>query len=274
MKPSSQIEISRVSGAKNTFFIIDAFSEPWKSIYSSLTSTEKQKITKNLCTSFYGFKTDGLLFLHEKSNFDFAWDFYNSDGSFAEMCGNAARCASLFYFQRISAKKNIRFNTGAGDIGAEILNENSVKIEMSQISELKRMTVLKTSGIFVDTGVPHFVIEKKPDSILAKELRQVSDFGKSGANITFVENLENKFVDAVTFERGVEDFTQACGTGAVAAAMYFQDKIGSSQEVIVRMPGGTLTVQNAKPGIRPCLIGPAIIEFDILFDRNILVGRK
>ena len=104
-------------------------------------------------------------------------------------------------------------------------------------------------------------------------MRQVNDFGSSGANITFVEKLESDSIQAVTFERGVEDYTMACGTGAVAAAMYYQSKKNSCENIVVRMPGGNLNVKNAKTGQRPLLIGPVLAEFDILIDKNFFNGK-
>ena len=273
MIDSDQLVFSRISGTQNTFFIATAQSGPWTKIYPQLSVSQKQILTKKLCQSFHGFKTDGLLFLHDYEGYDFAWDFFNSDGSFAEMCGNAARCASFYYHQKMKPQKHIRFFTGAGDISAEILDNNIVQVEMSSISLPKPMTVLGYSGLFLDTGVPHFVIETMPNEDLAKKLRQVNDFGSSGANITFVEKLESDSIQAVTFERGVEDYTMACGTGAVAAAMYYQSKKNSCENIVVRMPGGNLNVKNAKTGQRPLLIGPVLAEFDILIDKNFFNGK-
>jgi diaminopimelate epimerase len=134
---------------------------------------------------------------------------------------------------------------------------------MTQISPTQRMTVLGTSGLYVNTGVPHFVIEQKPDTELSRRLRKVTDFGPPGANITFVQNLTNTSLEAVTFERGVEDYTQACGTGAVAAAMYLQNQKGPQNSIEVHMPGGVLKIENATAGSRPFLTGPVQIEFDM-----------
>jgi diaminopimelate epimerase len=91
----------------------------------------------------------------------------------------------------------------------------------------------------------------------------VTDFGPPGANITFVEDLRDDFLRAVTFERGVEDWTRACGTGAVAAAMYLQSINGQQDSIQVQMPGGLLKIQGARSGQRPLLIGPAQIEFEM-----------
>lgn len=263
MSPFKGLRVTRMSGAQNTFFVANVFDSSWAKVYSSLDENLKARIASHLCKSFFGFHTDGLLFLRPEKGFDFAWDFYNSDGSHAEMCGNAARCATLFFHEKVKAQKEHQFLTGAGKITGQVLGPEQVKVEMTKISETKQMSVLGKSGFYVNTGVPHFILAQAPDADLAKRLRKVGDFGPAGANITFVENISEQSLSAVTFERGVENYTQACGTGAVAAAMYLQSLNGQKPLVSVTMPGGTLEIENAETGRQPYLIGPAKIEFDL-----------
>jgi len=263
MSSLSGLQVSRMSGTQNTFFVANIFDSSWAQVFKTIKESDKIRLAKFLCEGFYGFHTDGLLFIRPEPKFDFAWDFYNNDGSHAEMCGNAARCATLFFHQRVKAQKQTRFLTGAGEITGEVLSPELVKVEMTQVSETREMTVLGKKGFYVNTGVPHFVLEQKPDADLARQLRQVSDFGPAGANITFAENRKEKYLEAVTFERGVENYTQACGTGAVAAAMYLQSKSGKKDFIEVQMPGGKLRIENAETGKRPFLTGPVKFEFDL-----------
>lgn len=263
MSSYAGLKVSRVSGAQNTFFIANIFDSQWAALYSSWDEVRKIDFAKFLCGGFFDFHTDGILFIRPEKNFDFAWDFYNADGSHAEMCGNAARCATYFFHEKVEPKNKMKFLTGAGEIAGEVIGPSAVKIEMTAISDPHKMNVLGVPGYFVNTGVPHFIIEQKPDADLSRKLRKVSDFGPAGSNITFVENLTDHSLDAVTFERGVEDFTQACGTGAVAAAMYLQELKGMKNSVEVRMPGGVLKIENAKVGSRPMLTGPVRIEFEL-----------
>jgi diaminopimelate epimerase len=179
------------------------------------------------------------------------------------MCGNAARCATLYFNQRVEPKGTVQFLTGAGAVEGKILTSDRVQIEMPPVLEIKAMTVYGIPGVFTHTGVPHFVLEQAPNADIAKKLRTVSDFGPSGANITFVEVLKENLLAAVTFERGVEGFTQACGTGAVAAAVYVQNKLGSQSFVTVRMPGGELKIEGGQVKQRPYLTGPVQFEFDL-----------
>jgi diaminopimelate epimerase len=258
------LPVSRISGAQNTFFIINVFDPRWALIYPQMSQSEKSQLAIKLCGARLEHPTDGLLFLRPEKGFDFAWDFFNSDGSFAEMCGNAARCCAYFFNLKIKKNENekMRFLTGAGEITGEVLSANSVRIEMTAVSIARKMRVSGQEGYFVNTGVPHFVLEMRPDAELARELRNGADFGPAGSNITFVHNLTPSSVEAVTFERGVEDFTRACGTGAVAAAMYLQTRQGLQNSVEVRMPGGVLRIENAREGCRPLLTGPVHFEYD------------
>lgn len=254
---------TRASGAGNTFFIANVFDKNWSENFSKLSDQDKANFARQVCEGDSKLKTDGLLFVRPEPGFDFAWDFYNSDGSRAEMCGNAARCATLFFYDRVKKKSPLRFKTIAGEIVGEVLSSGLIRVQMTKVHDIKKMTVLGKPGFFVNSGVPHFVIEEKPDADLARRLRKVNDFGPPGANITFVTKKSSTAVDAVTFERGVEDFTQACGTGAVAATMWLQDSEGEMSTAKVRMPGGELTVENAKAGSRPLLSGPTQLEFEL-----------
>jgi diaminopimelate epimerase len=238
---------------------------------------ERSNFATKICSEIPGFNSDGLIFLDstKDSSFDFQWDFYNSDGSAAEMCGNAARCVTLYFFKKVEQKKQIHFKTLAGNLSGEVLDETKfdesnaqVKIKMPKVISAeatpKQLNVKvgdkNIRGCLVDTGVPHFVIESEPNEGLARALRKVKDFGPRGANITFIEMNPDGVIQAVTFERGVEDFTLACGTGAVAAAKYHHLCYPEFSELTVEMPGGELQVILDEP---THLIGEARLEFDL-----------
>ena len=119
-------------------------------------------------------------------------------------------------------------------------------IKLNQILQEEN---LYTKYDYVDSGVPHCVI--KVDSLdnleelrsLAVQLRQPDYFAPRGANITFKVPINKDHIESVTFERGVEDFTEACGTGAVAAAFSHAQENGQPQKVEVTVPGGELSVE-------------------------------
>lgn len=265
------MKMTRASGAGNTFLIVDALQSQY------IEKSARGDFARKACTEIHGFTTDGFIFLDRASDsgLDFDWDFYNSDGSVAEMCGNAARCVTMFYFLKVERKAEVRFKTLAGIVVGSVMTTADdfesiaqVKIKMPIISgdsEPKQLTVKLANknirGCLIDSGVPHFVIESEPDEPLARALRKVKDFGPRGANITFIEMNPEGFIQAVTFERGVEDFTLACGTGAVAAAKFHRLCFPEISQQTVEMPGGELII--AWNGEQATLTGEARLEFDL-----------
>lgn len=266
-----QLTFTRMSGAKNTFFIVDCTGDENLGAWHKLSLSEKEKMSQKLCLGFDDNHTDGLIFLvpnqkpDEKT--DFAWQFFNADGSHADMCGNAARCVTLFAGNKmVLPKKQMTFSTGAGPVTGEIVGKNLVCVQMPEIKKLEKKSVENISGFLLDTGVPHFVIQQSADFHLGQKLRHSPSLAPAGANVTFVENidLQKMSLNAVTYERGVEDMTAACGTGAVAAAAWLlTQSTHQNKTVKVRMPGGELMIQNAKLGERPLLTGEAHFEYEL-----------
>jgi len=183
-------------------------------IFHSDEKIDRGELAKKICHRQDGVGADGLIVLvpHEKYNFE--WQFYNSDGSTAEMCGNGSRACAHYAFKHSLAPKKMSFLTGAGVINAEVDGD-------MVLSELTPPKILEKDILFggknwwrLDTGVPHMVsftddIEKF-DILEARELRYKYN---SNVNIAFVDgdNLRVR-----TYERGVEDETLACGTGMSA----------------------------------------------------------
>ncbi len=272
MKDLLPAVMTKMSGAGNTFVLIDA--RPG-SVWSQIEKEHRivrSDFAKTICDSIIGIGADGLLFiLQGSSGFDFDWDFYNSDGSTAEMCGNAARCAARFCSETLTNNKqlNLRFKTGAGLVRTEITESGEIKVVMPEVTLVQSKIELKTpsagSQVFtlVNTGVPHLV-QKLSDlkqtlalRAMAKEARSHSDLGPAGANVTFFAETAVGSIEAVTFERGVEDYTQACGTGAVAAA-FVHASFQKLSEVSVKMPGGKMKVVFENMNSHPLLIGDAV----------------
>lgn len=238
----------RVSGAGNSFFITDNLTQ------KKLSKDKRSELAKKLCLSYPNAKTDGLIVLDKHSALDFEWDFYNNDGSIAEMCGNAARCVSLYFQKYVKEKKHLSFLTIAGKIESEILSPSRVKVVMPQLSAQGKIK----GHFYINSGVPHIVVEAQADRELAKNLRPFPL--PRGSNITFVDGET-----AVTYERGVEDYTLACGTGAVAAAAYRFYKTGAKRSV-VRMPGGELEVVIHDLASHAELVGD--VRFDFIFETS------
>jgi diaminopimelate epimerase len=183
-----------------------------------------------LCHRQRGIGADGLVLLVPcaSGQAEWAWEFYNSDGSTANMCGNAARCSARFVQRLTGAKGRIRFETGAGVITTE-LHEERVTVTLTPPKDLRVCQELKLSvGLqqvhSVNTGVPHAVLfvldaDLAPVQQLGPEVRWHAQFAPQGANVNFVQVLGQDSIRVRTYERGVEGETLACGTGVTAAAL-------------------------------------------------------
>lgn len=250
------MRVTRALGAGNSFYIIYDFE-------NKILESDVPSLATYFCgTKFFNFETDGLFVLKKRAGFDFEWLFYNKDGSPAEMCGNAARCA-VFYFSCETKKTGlVRFLAGKEIVNGLALTKNEVEVSLRNATGHKNIeNILGVSGYFVNTGVPHFVVEGKKDFTLAKNLRHHEQFNPTGTNVTFIEIQSGSSVSAITYERGVEDFTRACGTGALAAAEWLKARQPNTAQVSVEMPGGKLYVSWQKE--TTVLRGPAEVQFTI-----------
>ena len=225
------MEVWYMNGAGNDFMVIDG-----RGLTLDLKSmaVEYCKITG----------ADGFMAVDYSDVADFRLHFYNSDGSRGEMCGNGARCICRFAYDNGIAGEEMVVQTDAGLVPGWRLNENQYKVQLNtpSIIDLHR----KADAAYVelgDPGVPHAVKEvpgltweQGPELWeMAKALRFDPAFPK-GANANLYGWLDEQTVRILTFERGVEDYTLACGTGSgsVAVALWADGKL----------PGGYLTVKN------------------------------
>jgi diaminopimelate epimerase len=279
------VKITKMSGAGNTFAFIDGRGvSNWKDVEKQLGKT-RPEIAKLICDRVLGIATDGFIVIEDGAEgFDFNWDFYNSDGSTAEMCGNAARCAARYCYEHIGDEShaNIRFKTGAGLVTAQILGNGKIRVKMPEARviqnpiELETRSSSKEKFVLVNTGVPHLVqkIHAFVDAVnlkdLAREMRSHADLKPAGANVTFYAEDEAGKIKAVTFERGVEDYTLACGTGAVASALVSSLE-NHLKEIEVQMPGGVMEVHFFDNDPKPLLVGDAVFVGD--FQYNVEVVR-
>lgn len=257
------IKTHLVSGAGNTFHILN-YNDPLYALQNWVLAKQKE-IATTICNQK---KADGFIFLESnfstqnesKSKKEYKWTFFNNDGSDAEMCGNATRCVG-FYIKNIlnSESNDWSLLTIAGPIKIQFVSRECYQITMTPVQQFK-----SNLGFYCDTGVPHLVIEvddfqRKENLMLkAKQLRAHIDFKPRGTNVTYVV-FDNEFakLKAISYERGVEGFTAACGTGAVAAAFFNLTKRGVKQTQ-VEMPGGTLIIDLTDLN-KPTMTGPAIL---------------
>lgn len=218
--------------------IIDKYSANGNDfvIFHADTKEDRSQLAKELCHRQDGIGADGLIVLVPHADYDFEWEFYNSDGSEADMCGNGSRAAAHYAFKHSLAPKKMSFLTGAGVINAEVsdnkANAGMVKSELTPPKILdKDIEFNGKSWWLIDTGVPHLInITKNIEEFDILEARELRYKYNANVNITFVDgnNLRVR-----TYERGVEDETLACGTG-MAACFYRalqENKVSEAIEV-------------------------------------------
>ena len=257
-----------MSGAGNTFVVLDCIDQ------NKPLHFNRVQFAKQICDPILGVHADGFIVLEKSKDNKYVWDFYNSDGSNAEACGNASRCVSRYLMDVYeSSQEEVRFETVVGTILGRKYAEQKYSVQMPPVQNI---TPDHFDFLVVNSGVPHVVVEV--DSVetfldegylleVAHENRFHPELGKAGANISFYLPIGQSFIRAVTFERGVEGFTQACGTGAIAVAYAHYLKTKSVQ-VQVQMPGGLLEVDFSKSTNHPLLIGRADYICEIRLDRG------
>ena len=225
------MQVFYMNGAGNDFMVMDARGG----------SYDFEKLALELC-KLSG--ADGFMALDHSDCADFKLHFYNSDGSRGEMCGNGARCICRFACELGIAGDEMTVETDAGPVPGWRLNESQFKVKLNNpgILDLHR----KGDAAYVELGnpgVPHAVAEYNGDlwadaPVIRDQmeaLRHDPAFPK-GANVNFYQWIGENEVRMLTFERGVEDYTLACGTGcgSTAATLWTSGKL----------PGGRLTAHN------------------------------
>ena len=209
---------------------------------------------KELCRKSFGIHADGMVFLSDSpagSGLDYVWNFINKDGSYGEMCGNAARCAAMLAHALGMAPAEHTFGTLAGPIKAVVIEStgpsgivnvqlpNPEGLELNLSLDAMELEDQPVMAHYVVVGVPHTVIfVQDPDKVdvtaTGRAIRQHCRFSPKGTNVNFVQVVDHQTLAIRTYERGVEDETFACGTGA------------ASSQVIAHALGSTLARATVK----------------------------
>ncbi len=213
--------IAKYSANGNDFVLFHGFVE-----------RDRSELARTLCDRQNGIGADGLIVLLPHPEYDFRWQFYNSDGSVAEMCGNGSRACAHYAYTNGLAPAKMRFLTLAGVIGAEVDGE-MVQSDLTPPKILLREVEHDGKRWWkIDTGVPHMVAFvddiDRFDIESARALRH-----RENANVNIAKILPDGNLRVRTYERGVENETLACGTG-MAACFYRalqEGKIGDAVEV-------------------------------------------
>lgn len=198
-------------------------------------------LASKLCDRHNGIGADGLVILKPHREYAYEWDFYNSDGSKAKMCGNASRCVGLYAFLHDLAPQKHSFLSGAGIIDVEITSIDFPYRVSSNLGAYKIFALNQENGWdFFDTGVPHLVKfldnQEEFDSFCMHTMKDLRMQYDSNVNIVFPTPEGYKIK---TFERGVENITLACGTGmaSVVASLYERGEMSGNQVTLIPPSG-------------------------------------
>ena len=249
----------KYEGTGNDFVMIDNRTE--------FFPKANVQLIERLCDRRFGIGADGLILLENHPQYDFKMVYYNSDGNESSMCGNGGRCLVAFAKQMGVISDTAEFEAVDGYHFATIDSENNVSLQMKDVDAIKN----ETNYTFLNTGSPHHVefigdLEKLDVKFEGSKIRYSDLYGSAGSNVNFVNQIANDIFAVRTYERGVEDETLSCGTGAtaVAIAMHQTGKT-KNKTIAIKVQGGKLKVNfevNNGNYTKVFLIGPATFVFE------------
>jgi diaminopimelate epimerase len=262
-----RIPFLKMHGAANDFVVVD-HREP-------VLPEPLAPLVRRLCDRRRGVGADGVLLLERDAGVDFAMRYFNADGHPAEYCGNGARClARLALDLGLGRGGEVRFRTGAGVQSARRAPAGGgIDLHFGRVEAPGESLRLEAAdrtftGVLLEPGVPHFVVEVAgiggvPVAEWGAALRRHARFAPAGANVDFVARTAPGRVAMRTFERGVEAETLACGSGAIASALWAAAG-GQGSPVRVLTAGGeelevAFLVLDGGYDVR--LIGPAEVAY-------------
>ena len=275
----------KMNGAGNDFIILNNIQE-------GLPAEAFPVLARTLCTPHRSLGADGFMVVEPaQGEGDFRMRFYNSDGSVGEMCGNGARCICRYGYETGLAGPTQRVETTAGLVIGERISRRAYRVRLNDPTTLSLHEALEAEGAvwpcaYVELGnpgLPHAVVPypglagADPQALfrLGRALRNHPRFPK-GANVNFYEVTGPDQVLEKTYERGVEDFTLACGTGtgSVVTVLTLLGQV-SGQGVQVTMAGGVLTVDVERQGDQVTglyLTGPTnLVAKGEIFDEELVL---
>lgn len=234
----------KYQGTGNDFIMVNDLDR-------SFPATDIQLI-EHLCNRRFGIGADGLILLQRNTEGMFYMQYFNSDGRESSMCGNGGRCFARFIFDQGLARQSVSFMAIDGFHQATEMEDGGIALQMKDVDSVNTLD----EGTFeLNTGSPHYVhftdtpvnnLELVP---MAREVRYNEPYTVAGINVNYVNSLDLKSVTVRTYERGVEDETLSCGTGATAAAIscaIFHGLPEGVHTLNVQVAGGKLKVKFKK----------------------------
>lgn len=260
-----QIEFYKYHGTGNDFIILDNRT----SQYEGLSELE----IKSMCHRRFGIGADGLMMLCIEEGYDFRMKYYNADGKESSMCGNGGRCLVKFAYDMGIKKDTYHFIAVDGPHDALIKTNGLIGLKMQDVNSIQ----LNDTDVILNTGSPHFIrfvdnIKTLDVFTEGRTIRNSDVYKEHGINVNFVEKQKD-LIKLRTYERGVEDETLSCGTGATAAAIAYATQLGVNK-VPIEVQGGLLEVEFNRLSENECneiwLTGPAKYVFRGTIDSTLL----
>ena len=242
----------KMNGAGNDFIVLNNLEE-------HLPVERLPQIARTLCERHMSIGADGLMVVDAPTaGGDYRMLFYNSDGSVGEMCGNGARCICRYGYENGLAGETQTVETTAGIVTGRRMDRRLYRIRLNDPTTIRLDSPVEVDGVTYDCsyvelgdpGLPHAVVPyadlRHADEHELRELGRAIRWNKAfpkGANVNFYEIIGEDHIFERTFERGVEDFTYACGTGtgSVVAVLTLQGRV-SGHGVQADMTGGRLVI--------------------------------
>jgi diaminopimelate epimerase len=201
-------------------------------------------LIKKLCDRRFGIGGDGLIYLQERSGYDFEMVYFNSDGRESTMCGNGGRCLIRFAHDLGLGMSDFSFLAIDGPHRGRILPDGRVSLQMQDVT-----STLHHEGDYVlNTGSPHYVhfvesVAEYPVVAEGRRIRLSEPYRAEGINVNFVQVLSKDTIYVRTYERGVEEETLSCGTGVVASSIaFYHHGHCHASHISIRTLGGSLEV--------------------------------
>ena len=234
------IEFWKMNGSGNDFILIDNRK-------GVVAEEDMGRLVERVCRRRESAGADGLIFLAESAQYDFAWRYFNADGGEVDMCGNGTRCIARFAYLKGIVGTKMTFETRTGPVSAEVMGR-VVKVLMPDPSGLQLDINLPREREwltvdYINTGVPHVVVQVDnlgEHSVIdqGRSIRYDPLFSPEGTNANFIKVHGPDLIEARTYERGVEDETLACGTGAIASVLVASARGMVDSPVRVKTRGG------------------------------------
>jgi len=248
MRDIFPIDFWKMSGTGNDFIVIDHRD-------GRIPPADQPEFARLVCRRMFSVGADGLILIEPPldAGHDFSWHFYNSDGTAAAMCGNGCRCAARFAFAHGIAEKNMRFATLAGIIQAEMVTDSRARVSLPAPPAWRSGVTVEVEGQrltggLLTVGVPHLVLFPEENEVpvvrWGRAARMSPQFQPDGVNVNFVRLAEGNRIYVRTYERGVENETMACGTGATASAIGAAAEYGLRPPITVVTSGGEELIIN------------------------------